>query len=617
MPEPPKIPDIGKYHILELVGEGAMGVVYKAKDSVLDRTVAVKVMNDAIARSDELRTRFLREAQAAASLQHPNVVSIYDLGEVDGHLYIAMEFVQGADLEALMQTHEPLTLQQKLDVIIDVLSGLTFAHKRGIVHRDIKPANIRIAEDGRAKLMDFGVAHLTSSQLTSTGASLGTPVYMSPEQITGGKATPATDVFAVGAVLYELLTGCKPFDANTLQALFYKILTEKPKPLREAMPGLPSALDHIVEKAMAKDAPQRYQSALDMANDLSGVRAMLSGPSYPSSVSLSATVEHAIRRSKQAAKVRMVRRELFAGGVLAAVLVIALGWWQLKKGDDRATTTASAGSRAVPATPDSAASAPAAPAPPPATISTPPAVAPRIDDAAQRAVTDSAAKAESAAKTEAAPKKVERPTPKPERPAPSQRVARSTSPTTSTKSAASDARQPSAPPPRTAPSSSASAPSTVAAAPQTVTSQPSVTPPSVTQPTVQQGIVAPRPVPSPAQSQPEAPPAPAPPTAADVTPVLEAYARAIESRDVSAIRRVYPGLTADQQHGFEQFFESARKINVTFRVASVEGTPTTADVRVTGRYEYETSAGHAERQTIAFAAALKRDGSAWRLVSLR
>ena len=611
MPEPPKIPDIGKYHILELVGEGAMGVVYKAKDSVLDRTVAVKVMNDAIARSDELRTRFLREAQAAASLQHPNVVSIYDLGEVDGHLYIAMEFVQGADLEALMQTHEPLTLQQKLDVIIDVLSGLTFAHKRGIVHRDIKPANIRIAEDGRAKLMDFGVAHLTSSQLTSTGASLGTPVYMSPEQITGGKATPATDVFAVGAVLYELLTGCKPFDANTLQALFYKILTEKPKPLREAMPGLPSALDHIVEKAMAKDAPQRYQSALDMANDLSGVRVMLSGPSYPSSVSLSATVEHAIRRSKQAAKVRMVRRELFAGGVLAAVLVIVLGWWQLKKGDDRITTTASAGSRATPVAPDSAASAPAAPVPAPATISTPPAVAPRIDSAARPAVT------EPAPKVEAPSKKVERPTPKPERPAPNQRVARNTSPTPATKPAASDARQPSAPPPRTAPSSSASQPTTVAVAPQTVTTQPSVTPPTVTQPTVQQGIVAPRPVPSPAQSQPEAPPAPAPPTAADVTPVLEAYARAIESRDVSAIRRVYPGLTADQQHGFEQFFESARKINVTFRVASVEGTPTTADVRVTGRYEYETSAGHAERQTIAFAAALKRDGSAWRLVSLR
>jgi eukaryotic-like serine/threonine-protein kinase len=608
MTEPPKIPDIGKYHILELVGEGAMGVVYKARDSVLDRTVAVKVMNEAIARSDELRTRFLREAQAAASLQHPNVVSIYDLGEVDGHLYIAMEFVQGADLEALMLAHEPLSLQEKLDVIIDVLTGLAFAHKRGIVHRDIKPANIRIAEDGRAKLMDFGVAHLTSSNLTNTGASLGTPVYMSPEQITGGKATPATDVFAVGAVLYELLTGCKPFDSNTLQGLFYKILTEKPKPLRDAMPGLPSALDHIVEKAMAKDAPQRYQSALDMANDLSGVRAMLSGPSYPSSVSLSATVEHAIRRSRQAAKVRMVRRELVAGGVLAAVLVIALAWWQLGKGDAPVTTTASSASRAAPVAPESAAGSTGGPSDPAATVPTPPPTPARVDSVVPPPVADPA------------PKKVERPVPKPERPAPSERVARTTSPST-TKSTAGTARQPITPPSRSAPSSSAAPPPTVAAATQTVTAQPSLTPPSITAPTVQQGIAAPRPAPlavPPVQSPLETPPAaPSPPTAADVAPVFEAYARAIESRDVSAIRRVYPGLTADQQRGFEQFFESARKINVTFRVASVDGTASSADVRVTGRYEYETSAGRAERQTVGFTAGLKREGAGWRMVSLR
>jgi eukaryotic-like serine/threonine-protein kinase len=605
MQEPPKIPDIGKYHILELVGEGAMGVVYKARDSVLDRTVAVKVMNDAIARQDDLRARFLREAQAAASLQHPNVVSIYDLGEVDGHLYIAMEFVTGADLEALMQTHEPLSLQQKLDIIIDVLTGLTFAHKRGIVHRDIKPANIRIAEDGRAKLMDFGVAHLTSSQLTNTGASLGTPVYMSPEQITGGKATPATDIFAVGAVLYELLTGNKPFDATTLQALFYKILTEKPKPIREAMPGLPSALDHIVEKAMAKDQPQRYQSALDMANDLSGVRAMLSGPSYPSSVSLSATVEHAIRRSRQAARVRMVRRELIAGGVLAAVLVVAVAWWQMGKGGAPATTSVGSASRAAPTTPESASGTTGASPAPVATVPTPPAppaTATRIDSVVRPAA------------PEPSPKKVELPAPKPVRPAPSERVARNTTPPTQPKSATSPARQPVVPPSR--PASSAPAPTTVAVAPPITTAQP-----SVTQPPVQQGIAAPRPVPPAAQSTqspPESPPAaPAPPTAADVAPVFEAYARAIESRDVAAIRRVYPALTSDQQRGFEQFFESARKINVTFRVASVDGTASTADVRVTGRYEYETSAGRAERTAVGFTAALRRDGSVWRLVALR
>jgi serine/threonine-protein kinase len=606
MKEPPNIPDIGKYHILELVGEGAMGVVYKAKDSVLDRMVAVKVMNDAIARQDELRTRFLREAQAAASLQHPNVVSIYDLGEVDGHLYIAMEFVHGADLETLMETHEPLSLQQKLDIIIDVLSGLSFAHKRGIVHRDIKPANIRIAEDGRAKLMDFGVAHLTSSQLTSTGASLGTPVYMSPEQITGGKATPATDVFAVGAVLYELLTGCKPFDSTTLQGLFYKILTEKPKPLHEAMPGLPSALDHIVEKAMAKDAPQRYQSALDMANDLSGVRSMMSGPGYPSSVSLSATVEHAIRRSQQAAKVRMVRRELVAAGALAAVLVIALAWWQLGKGRAPVTPVSGA-SQTVSAPTNSAGRAPGPAAP--VVAPPPPATAARVDSPIMpAAVTD--------------PRTVERPAPKPERPAPSERVARKTTQPPAARPAPSTTRQPVTPPSRTAaPNTTTAGPTTVAVAPPVVNTQPSIAQIPVTQPPVQQGVAAPRSAaattqpPSSAAESP--PPAPAPPTAADVASVFEAYARAIESRDVSAIRRVYPGLTSEQQRGFEQFFESARKINVTFRVASVDGTPSTADVRVTGRYEYENSAGRSERTPVGFAAALRKDGSAWRLVAVR
>ena len=601
MKEPPKIPDIGKYRILELVGEGAMGVVYKARDSVLDRTVAIKVMNDAIARHDELRQRFLREAQAAASLQHPNVVSIYDLGEVDGHLYIAMEFVQGADLETLIQGGEPLSLQEKLDIVIDVLSGLTFAHKRGIVHRDIKPANIRIAEDGRAKLMDFGVAHLTSSNLTSTGASLGTPVYMSPEQITGGKATPSTDVFAVGAVLYELLTGAKPFDAPTLQGLFYKILTDKPKPVREVMPGLPTALDHIVEKAMAKDVPQRYQSAVDMANDLTGVRAMLSGPSLPTSVSLSVTVEHAIRKSKQAARIRLVRRELIVGGVLAAGLVVAVLWAQRSK--DAPPPAVAGGLPATPATADSATGAASLPrtTPGPTPVPSPPRSMALIDSAVERPTSVTAQRPEPSA-----------PKP-PEQPASRERVARPV--TTPSTRASTTARQPrnETAPRSTVPSLTPTPQTSVAAAPPVTTSQP-----SISQPTIQQGIAAPRPSPvaPPAQMTPEPSP-PSPPTAADVAPVIESYARAIESRDVSAIRRVYPGLTSDQQRGFEQFFESARRINVTFRVTNVDGTASTADVRVSGRYEYETSSGRTERTPVSFATTLRREGAGWRMVALR
>src|SRR5262245_38951897 len=157
--------EVGKYRILEQIGEGAMGVVYRALDPVLNRSVAIKVMSDALARDDELRTRFLREAQAAGSLQHPNVVTVYDFGEVDGHLYIAMEFVTGEDLEGMLARRAPMTVAQKIDIVVDVLNGLGYAHKRGIVHRDIKPANIRVDEEGRARIMDFGIAHLQSSKM--------------------------------------------------------------------------------------------------------------------------------------------------------------------------------------------------------------------------------------------------------------------------------------------------------------------------------------------------------------------------------------------------------------------------------------------------------------------
>src|SRR5689334_18441324 len=176
---------IGKYEVECVIGEGSMGVVYRAIDPLINRRVAIKVMADAVAQDAGLRSRFLREAQAAGSLQHPNVVTVYDFGEVNDHLYIAMEFVAGEDLEALLARRAPLTLPAKLDIAIDVLTGLAYAHRHGIVHRDVKPANIRIGEDGRAKIMDFGVARLEQSNVTQTGMMVGTPSYMAPEQVTG------------------------------------------------------------------------------------------------------------------------------------------------------------------------------------------------------------------------------------------------------------------------------------------------------------------------------------------------------------------------------------------------------------------------------------------------
>ncbi|HET7612611.1 MAG TPA: serine/threonine-protein kinase [Gemmatimonadaceae bacterium] len=315
---------IGKYRITDVVGEGAMGVVYRAVDTVLDRPVAIKVMAESIAQQEDLRRRFLREAQAAGSLQHPNIVTVHDFGDIDGSLFIAMEFIDGVDLEQLIARREPLSVQTGIDIIIDVLAGLGYAHKRGIVHRDIKPANIRLGEGGRAKLMDFGIAHLTSSRMTSTGSILGTPSYMAPEQITEGTASPASDIFAVGAVLYHLLTLLKPFDGSNTQNLLFRIVTEHPRPLRELRPELPASLGQVVERAMAKEPAHRYADAREMTNDLIRVGSSLDGAIGPVSTSPMKGQERSKRRGSRARHVAYL-----GGGVVAATGIAAIAYSQL------------------------------------------------------------------------------------------------------------------------------------------------------------------------------------------------------------------------------------------------------------------------------------------------
>jgi serine/threonine-protein kinase len=598
-----KIADIGKYHIIELIGEGAMGVVYRANDSMLDRTVAIKVMNESIARQDDLRKRFLHEAQAAASLQHPNVVCIYDLGDFNGHLFIAMEFIQGVDLEKLMEIGEPVALQARLDIIIDVLTGLTFAHRRGIIHRDIKPANIRVTEDGRAKIMDFGVAHLSSSSMTSTGSFLGTPSYMAPEQITEGKTSPATDIFAVGGVLYQLLTQLRPFEAPTLQNLFFRIITETPKPVSELVPGLPPALDRIVAKAMAKEPSDRYATALEMANDLSNVRSKLSGPSYPASVSLSASVSGAIEQARKKSRNRS-RNFAFAGAGAVFAVAVLIGWSQLAK--SRAPTSAANGSPSV-ATNS---------AEPPAENASAPIAAPNGNSTAQP--TGNATM-----------------TPVPPPPAPTQATSRSAQTSDplrgSPRKPSELSRAARAPdPPRSAPPKVAT--KTI---PQQTTKTVQQPPTSAAPPTVQpsaqnslaqqQAVSSPPPVaviPRPVQSQPvespasSPPPAPTPPTTADIAPSVQAYARAIESKDIGAVRHAYPGLTSAQQGQLETFFQAARTIDAKLRISSLDASPNSAEARVVGSYDYVTSEGRTESRPVSFAMSLRREGSGWRIVSV-
>ena len=268
---------IGKFELHGVIGEGAMGVVWKAYDPVLRRFVALKRLGPQVGKTKEAHERFLREARAAGALQHPNIVTIYDLGEHDGQLFIAMELVEGRDLSELITSQEPLALERKLDIAIELLEGLEYAHERGVIHRDIKPSNIRLTADGRVKIMDFGIARQQSADESGGAALVGTPSYMAPEQITNGPITRVTDVFAVGCLLYELLSYQKPFAGESLHGVLYQVLTTDPKPLRTMAPSIPASLERVVARAMNKVPEDRYDSARQLQQALIGIRAALSG----------------------------------------------------------------------------------------------------------------------------------------------------------------------------------------------------------------------------------------------------------------------------------------------------------------------------------------------------
>ena len=256
---------IGKYDIVRPLGKGAMGVVYHARDSLLDRDVALKVMLRQFATDPEQKHRFEREARAVAKLMHPNVVLVFDLGyHTDRSPYIAMELLNGQDLLQALRQGIPLPLDRKVSIILQVLDGLAHAHQTGIVHRDVKPANIFICQDGTVKIMDFGVARFTAASVTATGIVLGTANYMSPEQVEGVKVDGRSDLFSVGSVLFELVVGRKPFLAESLMKTLYKIAHDEPVyTLPEGAEN--EALLPILQKALSKNVDERYQTAADFA----------------------------------------------------------------------------------------------------------------------------------------------------------------------------------------------------------------------------------------------------------------------------------------------------------------------------------------------------------------
>ena len=266
---------IGRYEMTERVGRGGMGVLYRGRDPVLDREVAIKVMAGDFTADEAARARFFREARAAARLQHRNIVTIYEFAEDHGTPYIAMEFLRGRSLAARMAQDPPLTLVQKLDIVTQLCTGLHYAHEQGIVHRDVKPGNIWLMDDGTVKLLDFGIAKIAASTMTSSGSVLGSAAYMAPEQVAGREIDGRADVFAAGVVLYELVARRKPFEGDAPTAVMMKIIKEDPPPIRNFAPDLPAALVNAVTRALQKDPDRRFMHAGDFGAELRLIRLSL------------------------------------------------------------------------------------------------------------------------------------------------------------------------------------------------------------------------------------------------------------------------------------------------------------------------------------------------------
>lgn len=256
---------LGKYEVLQQLGSGAMGVVYRARDQVLDREVALKVMRAESQAFPEMSERFNREARACAKLHHQNIVTIYDFGEADSSSYIVMELLEGVDWRTAMKAKTPLPLAVKLDLITQVCDGLAHAHESGIVHRDLKPSNFFVHLQKQAKILDFGLVKLSTSVLTRTGMVLGTPNYMAPEQITGQKCDSRSDLFSAAVVFFELLTGTHPFQAPFVPK---RIATGMPDLLCEVDPRMPLALQDTLSKALQRDPDERFQTGQELADAL-------------------------------------------------------------------------------------------------------------------------------------------------------------------------------------------------------------------------------------------------------------------------------------------------------------------------------------------------------------
>ncbi|NIM18695.1 MAG: protein kinase [Candidatus Latescibacteria bacterium] len=312
---------ISHYRITEKLGEGGMGVVYKAEDTRLKRTVALKFLSPKLLANEPVKKRFLHEAQAAAGLTHPRICTIHEIHEADGHIFIVMEYIEGESLAEKIASGGPLPIEEALDIAVQVARGLAKAHSEGIVHRDIKPGNVLITPEGQAKVVDFGLAKLaTQTRITRTGMAVGTVAYMSPEQAQGQEVDHRTDIWSLGAMLYEMLTGQLPFRGEAETAVLYSILNEAPEPVTSPRGDVPVAVEDIIEKALSKDPAKRHETTHELLAELETQREQI-------------TLGIKERRFRALRKLRR-RKRLAAGIVAGAVVVLAIVLTQTFSGRD-------------------------------------------------------------------------------------------------------------------------------------------------------------------------------------------------------------------------------------------------------------------------------------------
>jgi serine/threonine protein kinase len=553
---------IGKYQIVRVLGEGGMGRVYEAVDPIIGRRVAIKTISANVVADDEARARFFREAQAAGRLSHHNLITIYDIGEAGDTPYIVMEYLDGADLSRTIRGGR-LSFDRKLQIMIDVCEGLAYAHGRDIVHRDIKPANIFVTSQGQVKILDFGLARGALSEVTQTGRILGTPNYMAPEQIRGEELDHRADIFSAGVVFYELLSGVKAFEGDSVATTMYKVLETHPRPVHLVDPALPAVMSLVVERALAKERTARYQTSTGLLEALLKIRSAPASGRDALSLPTAGTVSVSALGPR-----RRPRRSIAVGVALLALLVA--GGTALVMRRARLNTISST---PIPPPPVS----PPVSKPPDVSVPTVSPIPPTPASVPREASRGAPSRSQSPARTP----------PSPEPPA-------------------ADAAPPPPSPPVERPSPPREKPAPIEPVVPPVV-PPAVVPEPAARPTTS--------APSPAAAA--APDAAVPDATEAVHAVLVKYQLALESRDMTALKRIWPSLSGRQEEAIRTELERARAIAVHIGDAKVKVAGTTASASCRRDYAVTTADGQTLKTATEMTMTLSRQNGVWTIDAVR